>query len=63
MFATAILAFAVTLLFFGIVVPQGRFRFLLGSAALFQLALFLGVAGIIVRAIWFLPGQDKKQLW
>lgn len=29
--------------------------------ALFQLGLFLGVAGVIVRPIWFLPGEETKR--
>lgn len=30
------------------------------SGGLFQIGLFLAIAGIIVRAIWFLPGEDTK---
>lgn len=37
-------------------------RLALLSGAMFQIGLFLAIAGVIVRAIWFLPGDQSKQL-
>jgi len=31
------------------------------SGAMFQVGLFMALAGTIVRAIWFLPGEDRKK--
>jgi hypothetical protein len=37
-----------------------RFWLLAGGAGALQVALMLGIAGAIVRAIWFLPGEEEK---
>lgn len=40
---------------------ETRFLWFLTAACALQLSLFLGLAGIIVRAIWFLPGEEVKE--
>jgi hypothetical protein len=32
------------------------------SVAIFQIGLLLAIAGYIVRAIWFLPGEEQKRI-
>ena len=49
------------------VIPHGadegiRWFLYVLAAGLLQLAHFLGVAGIVVRAIWFLPGESERAL-
>ena len=39
-----------------------RILYFVLAGALLNLALFTGIAGIIVRAIWFLPGDEQKSL-
>jgi|SRR5215217_2728347 len=39
----------------------GSFALVLLAGASFQLGLFLGLAGAIIRALWFLPGDELKE--
>jgi hypothetical protein len=38
----------------------GAWAMVILAFACFQLGLFLGVAGLIIRALWFLPGDELK---